>query len=247
MEDFSRYARQTALEGFGIERQRRLRSASVAVVGAGGVGCGALAAIVGAGIGRVRVIDCDKVQLSNLHRQTLYREADLGKPKAACAASALRALNSQAEILPLDMEFCPGDSASENAVQDSDIIIDATDSFASRAKVSSVCEKFGKRLVMAAAQGFQAQTLLFGDGFYLRDALADTCSASGESGGREPQSPPIFAPAAHMSGALAAAEAILALAAEFERYEPGKFISFDIAESKFFKTNIRPKNAANSS
>src|SRR5688572_13009664 len=87
-----RFARQIRLSEIGESGQLKLREASVLVVGAGGLGCPALHYLAGAGIGRIGVVDFDKIELSNLHRQLLFTEADIGKFKAEIAGEKLRSI-----------------------------------------------------------------------------------------------------------------------------------------------------------
>ncbi|MCC7441561.1 MAG: ThiF family adenylyltransferase, partial [Bdellovibrionales bacterium] len=93
-----RYSRQSLLAELGTEGQRRLRAGSVGVVGAGGLGSPALLYLAAAGVGRIGVIDPDRVELTNLQRQVMYFEADAGKPKAEAARERLLALNSEIEV-----------------------------------------------------------------------------------------------------------------------------------------------------
>lgn len=90
LEDYKRYGRQMILDGIGLPGQLKLQQATVAVVGAGGLGCPALQYLAAAGIGRIGIIDHDVVELSNLQRQTLHTESKLGTPKAESAASVLK-------------------------------------------------------------------------------------------------------------------------------------------------------------
>src|SRR5690606_19288576 len=94
----SRYARQIMLPEIGIEGQEKLQCASVLCVGAGGLGCPALLYLVAAGVGRIGIIDFDRVDESNLQRQVLFSYADTGKPKAIQAAEKLNALNPTIQI-----------------------------------------------------------------------------------------------------------------------------------------------------
>lgn len=87
----SRYARQMLVPGVGAIGQARLTASHVLIVGAGGLGCTVIPALAAAGVGRLTIIDPDQVEMSNLHRQTLYTAADLGQPKARAAAARARA------------------------------------------------------------------------------------------------------------------------------------------------------------
>ena len=94
----SRYARQTLLPEVGAEGQARLAAARVLVVGAGGLAAPVLPLLAGAGVGRIAIVDGDTVALSNLHRQTLFTEADCGRSKADVAAERCRALNGEIDV-----------------------------------------------------------------------------------------------------------------------------------------------------
>ncbi|MEP8941298.1 ThiF family adenylyltransferase, partial [Enterobacter mori] len=92
-EELTRYARQIVLPHLGGTGQQRLKAAKVAVIGAGGIGAAVIPALAGAGVGRLTIIDPDRADLSNLHRQPIYRSRDAGEPKAALAAQFVRRLN----------------------------------------------------------------------------------------------------------------------------------------------------------
>ena len=153
-----------ALPGFGTEAQTALVESLVLVVGAGGVGCGALPLLAASGIGKIAIVDGDIVTESNLHRQTLYSPGQIGAMKARAAADALSTLNPDCEIFYYARFF--EDSAEFCAlVESASICIDATDSFRSRGVVSTVCERAGKPEIFASAQGYVAQNAAFGAGF----------------------------------------------------------------------------------
>src|SRR3954463_162357 len=99
-DELSRYARHLSLAGFGPEAQAKLKNGRVLVIGAGGLSCPALLYLAAAGVGRISIVDDDRVDLSNLQRQVLYMESDVGLPKAQVAADRLRALNPLIEIVP---------------------------------------------------------------------------------------------------------------------------------------------------
>jgi len=160
--DKKRYARQLALKNFGVGAQERLLSASVLVIGAGGLGCPALLYLTGAGVGKIGIADHDNVSLSNLHRQILFRVADIGKNKAACAAATLHALNPGISIT-----IYPHALSTENAweiISDYDVIIDGTDHFSTRYMINDACVLLKRPLVYAAVSGFEGQVAVFNQG-----------------------------------------------------------------------------------
>ncbi len=124
----TRYARQISVSSFGTTSQALLSDASVLVVGAGGLGAPVLSYLVGAGIGRLRLIDGDCVSLSNLHRQTLFTEIDIGKSKATAAAERLSYLNSDIIIEPFAEALTP-ETLPEHAAGCS-VLVDCADNFA---------------------------------------------------------------------------------------------------------------------
>lgn len=147
----NRYSRQTCLPEVGPEGQARLAAARVLVVGAGGLGAALLPLLAGAGVGRIRLVDPDVVELSNLHRQTLFRMADLGRPKAEVAAEALAGLNPECRISALVARLDPALAREE--LPGADLVVDAADSFAVTYALSDLCRGGGIPLVSAAVLG----------------------------------------------------------------------------------------------
>ncbi|HET6535559.1 MAG TPA: HesA/MoeB/ThiF family protein [Sphingomicrobium sp.] len=186
--ELDRYARHIVLPQVGGVGQRKLKGASIAVIGAGGIGSAVIPALAGAGIGRLTIIDSDIVELANLHRQPLFTEADAGKPKAELAAEFVKRLNRFVEVAPRQERIDP-----ENAralLAGHDLVIDGSDNFATRLAVSDACVELGLPLVSAAAIQFQGQVGLFrqqpcyrcfvGDAFDSDDC--DNCSELGVLG-----------------------------------------------------------------
>lgn len=149
----SRYQRQCALPSIGIEGQRRLRAASVLVVGAGGLGCPLLQYLTAAGIGRLLLVDADVVEESNLHRQPLYCLDDVGVPKVLAATAALKRLNPDVALEPLCCWLRP-DNANE-LVSRADIVVDAGDNRAVTYMLSDACQRQKKPLIAAQALGLE--------------------------------------------------------------------------------------------
>lgn len=144
------YARQRL-----VADQDRLQNARVLVVGAGGLGCPALQYLAGAGVGRITVVDPDRVEVSNLHRQVLYGVDDLGLPKAVAAARRLRALNPLVEIEAVQERL---DARNVVALVDShDLVLDGTDRLETKFLLNRVCVALGEPLVVASVHRFEGQ------------------------------------------------------------------------------------------
>lgn len=149
----SRYARQTTLPQVGHEGQARLKAAHILVVGAGGLGVPVMQYLGGAGVGRLTIIDGDHVEESNLHRQPLYRMADIGRPKVQAAADAIEALNPDVQICP-EVAWLDPDSAT-HLLAAADLVLDCADTFAASLTLSDACFATGKPLITASALGLQ--------------------------------------------------------------------------------------------
>ena len=155
----NRYARQTVLPEMGQEGQERLKSASVLCIGAGGLGSPALLYLAAAGIGCIGLVDDDAVDISNLQRQVLFKEADQGKSKVEAAKAALAELNSECQIDAYFERFSAENA--EELLKNYDVIIDGTDNFSSKFLINDACVKFGKPLVYGSILGFVAQVSVF--------------------------------------------------------------------------------------
>ncbi len=154
-----RYGRQTMLPEIGVEGQERLRRARVLIVGAGGLGSPISLYLAGAGVGRIGLVDDDKVSASNLHRQVLYAEAEEGLPKAVLAARRLRALNSGVDVRPYGCRLTPDNAAA--MVRDYDVVVDACDNYRTRYLMDDTCRAQVKPYVYGAIEGFRGQVSVF--------------------------------------------------------------------------------------
>lgn len=158
-EELERYARQIVLPQVGGLGQRKLKDASIAVVGAGGIGSAVIPALAGAGVGRLTIVDCDVVEIANLHRQPLFVEADAGKSKAALAAEFVRRLNRFVDVRPKHERI--GRENAAELLDGHDLVIDGSDNFATRLAVSDACVALSLPLISAAAVQLQGQVGLF--------------------------------------------------------------------------------------
>ncbi|WP_261664480.1 HesA/MoeB/ThiF family protein [Deinococcus sp. Marseille-Q6407] len=165
--------------------QERLAAARVLLVGAGGLGCAVAAALAGAGVGRLRISDHDTVDLSNLHRQLLFRTADVGRSKAELAAAQAQAINPfvRPEVVPA---LTP-DNAAE-LLDGMSLVIDATDNLDTRYALADAAHAAGLPCVWGAASGTSGMVTVFAQGRRLQDvfppagAQADSCDEAGVLG-----------------------------------------------------------------
>lgn len=159
MDSTERYARQTMLREIGPEGQRRLAEASVLVVGVGGLGSPAAFYLTGAGVGRLGLADPDRVSESNLQRQTLYTESQIGRPKTEAARERLSALCSQTRFTCYD-EGLTAENARE-VIEGYDLVVDCCDNFPTRYLIDDACAACGKPWVHGSIGEFQGQVALF--------------------------------------------------------------------------------------
>ncbi|MEM8979978.1 MAG: HesA/MoeB/ThiF family protein [Pseudomonadota bacterium] len=174
----SRYARQTQLPEVGLEGQSKLAAARVLVVGAGGLAAQVLPLLAGAGIGFIRIVDEDKIALSNLHRQTLFTESDLGASKARVAAKRCTALNSEITVEPIETRLTPANAP--DLMTGMDLVVDCADSYAVSYTLSDLCKANKTPLISASVLGFQGYVGGFcGTAPSLRAVFPDAPTQSG--------------------------------------------------------------------
>lgn len=160
--EVERYARQLILREIGGQGQQRLKAARVLLVGAGGLGCPAALYLAAAGVGTLALADPDTVALSNLHRQILFGDRDLGRAKALAAGHTLSLLNPHLEIEPLIERV--DERNAERLASAYDLVLDGTDDFATRFAVNAACHGAGKPLVSGAIGRWSGQVAVFESG-----------------------------------------------------------------------------------
>ena len=200
------YSRQMALREVGAAGQARLRAATVAVIGAGGLGVPVLQYLAGAGVGRLVIIDGDRLEPSNLHRQTLYALADCGQPKATLAAARVRALNPAVEAIAHAQRL---DAANGRALlEGASLVIDCTDNFSTKFLLNDLAQQLRVPAVLASVYQYEGQLQILRpdrDGACLRcvwpeatrDGLVGNCAEAG-----------VLGPVPGVFGALQALEAM---------------------------------------
>ena len=161
------FLRQRVLPGFGSQGQDALARARVVMVGAGGLGCPAALYLAASGIGHITLIDADTVTTSNLHRQILFGPDDVGRLKVEAAAAALKRTAPWCDVEPLAQRVTVENAADMFGCHD--VIVDGTDSFASRMTIADATLALHVPLVWGAVQGWFGQVTVFDDSVGLRD------------------------------------------------------------------------------
>jgi adenylyltransferase/sulfurtransferase len=191
-DELERYARHIVLPQVGGVGQRRLKAAKVAVVGAGGIGSAVIPVLAGAGVGKLTIIDDDVVDRSNLQRQPIFRNDQIGQAKSVLAAAFARALNPYVETEAIQQRLTADNARA--LLGGHDLVLDGCDNFATRLVVGDTLTRLRIPLVSAAAVMFQGQVALFrgweavkpcyrcfvGDAFDSDDC--DTCAEQGVLG-----------------------------------------------------------------
>ena len=205
-----RYSRHILLPEVGVAGQARISEASVLIVGAGGLGCPVALYLGASGVGRLWLADGDTVDLTNLQRQIGHATAAIGEGKADSLARSVLAINPEIEVRPI-REALRG-SALHEAVAAADLVVDASDNFATRHAVNRACVQLGKPLVSGAAIGFSGQLAVFDS--RRADSPCYHCLFPDEANEAEMRCAEngVFSPLVGVIGAMQAMEALKYLA-----------------------------------
>ena len=234
-EEVDRYARQLVLRELGGPGQQKLKAATVALVGVGGLGAPAALYLAAAGVGSLRLIDADTVALSNLQRQVLYTLDDIGVAKTAAAANALAALNPHVAVDPIARALTP-----ENATEllaGCDLVLDGTDDFTARFAVNAACHSLNISLVSGAIGRWTGQVGVFSGKPCYRCLVpdippdAETCAVVGVVGAL-----------AGVIGTLMAVEAIKLISGTGEALT-GRLLIYDALPAQTRTVKIAPNPA----
>lgn len=236
--ELDRYARHIVLKEIGGAGQLKLKAATVALIGAGGIGSPAIQYLAAAGIGTLRVIDDDAVALSNLQRQTLFGTRDVGTSKVVGAAQAVARLNPAVRV---DMKRERVDAVNVKAlIEGADVVVDGCDNFATRLVMADACLAYRTPLVSAAVGQFEGQLAVYRG--WEADKPCYRCFV-----GNDPDRPDIncadqgvLGAMTGVMGSLAALEAIRAIV-PFGEDVAGKLLLAD-ALSLRFRTIQLPKD-----
>jgi molybdopterin/thiamine biosynthesis adenylyltransferase len=235
-EQLLRYSRHILLPEIGIEGQDRLRASSALIVGAGGLGCPAALYLAAAGIGRLTLADADKVDLTNLQRQILYRTDSVGKQKVHVARAALNAVNPEVQVFALNSRVTPAEASA--LVEKTDIVLDCSDNFPTRHALNRACVQHAKPLVSGAAMRFDAQLMVFD--LRRADAPCYACLFPEDGEVEEVQCSVlgVFAPLTGVIGAMQAMEAIK-LCADVGESLSGRLLMFDAKNAEWRSVRLK--------
>jgi adenylyltransferase/sulfurtransferase len=219
-----------------VEGQERLRAARALVVGAGGLGCPAALYLAASGVGRLTLADPDKVDLTNLQRQILYRTDSVGARKVEAARASLSALNPEIEILPVEKKL--DEKNLEPYVEAADVVLDCSDNFATRHALNRACVAHRKPLVSGAAIRFDAQVSVFD--LRKADAPCYACLYPEDGEIEEVQCAQmgVFAPMTGAVGALQAMEAVKLLSGAGETLA-GRLLLIDAKRAEWRTVRVR--------
>ena len=147
--EIERYSRQIVMDEIGFEGQQKLKNARITVIGIGGLGSPITQQLVAMGIGTIRIVDRDVVEVSNLHRQVLYGDKDVGLSKAEAAHDRLKRINPQVKVEPLTLSI--NDDTVDEVISDSDVVIDGLDSVSARYSINRACVRLNIPYVFGSA------------------------------------------------------------------------------------------------
>ena len=226
----SRYARHIVLKEIGGAGQARLLSAKVALLGAGGIGSPAIQYLAAAGVGTLILIDDDAVDLSNLQRQTLYATADQGTPKVQAAAAAVARLTPDVRVIERPAHLDPDNAAA--LIADAEVVIDGSDSFATRLAVADAALAARVPLVSAAVGQFEGQLAVFRGWEADKPCYRCLVGANPERAETSCAEQGVLGAITGMMGSLAALEAMRAIV-PFGEDPAGRLLLIDALDFRF--------------
>ncbi len=231
MKNDSRYLRQTILPQIGEEGQTKLKESTVVVVGCGGLGSPVLTYLMMVGVGKIVMMDSDTVSLTNMNRQFLYEENDIGKEKAYCAEEFLCRRNSEIDIQAV--QTCVNEENIGNLLQGAQLVIDCVDNDRTRILVSRACLRLKIPVIEAGLRGFYGYVLPISPG----ESACIECLRSDHTSKEE--NIPVIGAAAGVIGSLQAMEGIKVLLGMDVSY--GSILHYDGLRGEFETIPIEPK------
>ena len=238
LNDYKRFEKQISLKKIGISGQKRILNAKVLIIGVGGLGCPVLTYLAASGVGTIGIVDFDKVEISNLNRQTLFVIKDVGKFKVNQAKEKIIKINKKIRIKTYKRKV--NSNNVKSLLKDFDIICDGTDNFETRYIINDYCKKMKKILVSAAISKFEGH--LFKFNFKKKGSCYRCFMPEKPLMQNNCQSEGIFAPVAGVLGSLQASETLKTIL-NFKHSFKNEMIIFDSINTKFrnIKLTQNPK------
>ena len=159
LKDFKRFEKQIILKKIGVSGQKKILKAKVLIIGIGGLGCPLLTYLAASGVGKIGIVDYDKVEISNLNRQTLFAQSDIGKFKVNQAQKNINKINSKIKIFTFNIKLNANNI--KKVLKNFDIICDGTDNFQTRYLINDECKRSKKILISAAISKFDGHLYKF--------------------------------------------------------------------------------------
>jgi molybdopterin/thiamine biosynthesis adenylyltransferase len=230
-----RYSRHLLLDGFGEDSQERLLASRALVVGAGGLGSGALLYLASSGVGRITVADGDTVDCTNLQRQVVHREDSVGMNKAESAARTLAGINPEVAVVALGERLTP--ERMRSLAREADVVLDCSDNFATRHAINEACVAARVPLVSGAAIRFDGQVAVFDP--RRPGSACYHCLFPADAQGEEERCATlgVFAPLVGVIGTMQAMEAIKLLAGLGDTLA-GRLLLFDSRAMRWHEVRL---------
>jgi molybdopterin/thiamine biosynthesis adenylyltransferase len=234
-----RYSRHIFLPEIDIEGQEKILQTKVLIIGAGGLGSAVSYYLAASGIGTIYISDHDKVELSNLQRQIVHRMSDIGKLKTESARDNLLALNPEINVIPVSGLSNEPREDFQEALTKVDIIIDASDNFATRYKVNALCIQYQKPLISGSSIAWQGQVAVFP--LHLKDSACYACLYPKQNATEEQQAQcsatGVVSPLVGIIGSMQALE-VIKFILKPENYRNGTLISYDALNNQWRNNKI---------
>ncbi|RPG94929.1 MAG: HesA/MoeB/ThiF family protein [Candidatus Pelagibacter sp. TMED253] len=235
---FKRFEKQIILKKIGLAGQKKISSANVLVIGLGGLGCPLLTYLAASGVGKIGIVDFDKVEISNLNRQTLFNHKDIGKFKVKQANKVINKINKKIKIIPFKKKITSKNI--KKILSSFDIICDGTDNYNSRYLINDYCVKNKKILISSAISKFDGQLIKFN--FRKKGPCYRCFMPSPPDFENNCQTEGIFSPVAGIMGSLQANEVLKSILNTKDDLTSVLLI-FDALKTEFRKSKlaINPK------
>ncbi len=230
---FRRFEKQIILKNIGLAGQKKIFAANVLIIGLGGLGCPLLTYLVSSGVGKIGIVDFDKVEISNLNRQTLFNPGDVGKFKVDQAKKAINKINKKIKIISFKKKITFKNI--KKILSSFDIICDGTDNYNSRYLINDYCVKNKKILISSAISKFDGQLMKFD--FKKKGPCYRCFMPSPPDNENNCQTDGIFSPVAGIMGSLQANE-VLKCILNTKNDLASRIVIFDSLNTEFRKSKI---------